>query len=289
MNNSSFDSTYRHKILKIGYSNLPLALQMYEEYLEIYYEDYLSYANYLILLITSGRFEDANNIIDMLEIFLGKDYDIYNMKNGWKKNIKSIILFNKLRLLIYTHKYQEALDFIDINKDKLIRIVKFGLSKIKLYCKKQLGILNNINEDVSGYFYNQILDCSEDNFKEKAKEYIGKEDFSKIIFYSEFLFDEVIREVKKYINHCSKLHPDYFTDEIYFKYSSCGKDGNINADYVKVQTFHDTSDILTIHPVKHTRGITYVNLDYLKQEDESEYVKTRKISQIEKFNRRYNI
>ena len=71
-----------------------------------------------------------------------------------------------------------------------------------------------------------------------------------------------------------------------FKYDNCGKHDNKIANYFKIICFHNTQDYITMFPCSNCENLPYVDLNYLVNSNDIPKVKT--LSQIEKFNKRYN-
>ena len=63
----------------------------------------------------------------------------------------------------------------------------------------------------------------------------------------------------------------------------------IVTDYFVVNTFHNTSNLITLCPCEGPKGLKYVDLNYLKKQEEpiKEEKPVQRKSAIDKFNERY--
>ena len=113
-------------------------------------------------------------------------------------------------------------------------------------------------------------------------------EISTSIFYEDFPINEIITEIKKYIrNGIPKLCPHLYTNMYVFKFDNCGIDTGIPTDFFKVVCFHNTVEFITMCPSTGCEELPYIDLNYLARTKEG--AKSRCLSQIDKFNRRYGL
>ena len=91
----------------------------FEEYLKKYPKDYGTYPYYASCCITLGKFNEAYKILNYLEKEYKNDTKFLKLKDR-VKHVEYGILYNKLRLLSFTHKYKEMYDLCLKNYDKII-------------------------------------------------------------------------------------------------------------------------------------------------------------------------
>lgn len=264
------------------------AKSRFEQYFEKYPEDYSLYTYYVADLITLGYFEDAEKILDYVEeIFNSNQLFIGDLNK--LKILKYNIMFNKLRLLSYQGKYDELYKLC-LNNKKYIKSV--GLDYMYFYATKKLGMEVNSNKYQDSYLFRQMVNYNESNFFEHIKkhltDYIGDVDYpNKAVFVSDFPLNKVLEEIKKYKFSDKRLFSGFYEDEYIFKYNNCGRDNNKLTDYFKIVSFNNTVNFITMCPSSECENLPYIDLNYLI--NDSKDSKGKRISQIEKFNKRYNI
>jgi hypothetical protein len=101
-------------------------------------------------------------------------------------------------------------------------------------------------------------------------------------FKNDFPLEDVIKIVKENLREENKLCYGYIADTYVFKYDCCGRVDEKLQDYFKVSCYHDTNDILLMYPANKCEKLPYIDINYIKEEP-----KIKRLSQVEKFNRRY--
>lgn len=269
-----------------------IAKAEFETYLEKYPEDYSAYPYYASLLITLQQLPEAEKILNFIKITATQDKQYTNNFNKIN-NLKKSIFFTQLKLLAYQEKYDEVyqLYLTHLQEAKILNI-----QHILFYCKKKLGKLNNYQRnDIDSYLRKQIIEYKESDFLEHIQKHLTtkEENYNKnitetsdSIFIANFPINEVIKEIKKYIPSDKRLYPGFFQDLYIFKYNGCGRDRNKVVDYFKVICFHNTMNFITMLPTSQVQDLPYIDLNYLI--NISQNSKTKRLSQIEKFNKKYN-
>lgn len=260
----------------------------FEEYLEKYPKDYSAYPYYASVLITLGEFRNAEKILNFVKTKYVDDNNF--CKNSEKIEIlKYNIIFTSLRLLSYQGKYDKLYRLYFDNYDKIIDLRS---ARFDLYIKKKASKLDSDDIKVKTYIHNQILSYSEEEFFEHIKKHQADynqnlDNPNKNIFSPDFPINQVIDEVRKYILTNKRLYNGFIEDIYIFKYNNCGRENNKLVDYFKVVCFHDTKDFITMLPSSGCENLPYIDLNYLipKKED----YKVKKISQIDKFNKKYKM
>ena len=75
-----------------------------------------------------------------------------------------------------------------------------------------------------------------------------------------------------------------FDDKYIFKFDNCGRADYKITDYFEVVTLLDSCDFITMYPANISNTMPYIDLNYLK---ENKKVNEKRISQIDKFYKRY--
>ena len=282
-----YDFKSSKNIEKIMEQDVFQAIDLYEQYTEVYPKDYASYKNYLCLLIRVGNFEKTAEVLRNLEIKI-LDGQLKKVKDGkTKKSLIETIIYIKLQLLIHTEKYEEALEYIETNNN-LIDINNFNKGGYIAYLKKQLGIPFELKEieKKNSYLFRQLDSYSEQAFLEHSKRHIEGYTDEKIraLFYTDFPIEKIFEEAKKNYLFENRIISGVISDEYYFKYDRCGVKDGISCDYFVVRTFANIQEYLTMFPQDNINTYPYIDLNYLKEDIKP---KIRKLSQIDKFNQRY--
>ena len=260
------------------------AKERLEDYIQKYPADYYARAYYVMVLIRIGLFQEANYEYEYILLKSQSD-NFYNSDYKKRQAFKYNMVIDKLKLLAYRYQYQEMLDLID-NRDVLAtNDVKY----ISYFCKIRLGIFNESTYTES-YRFLQTYNYSEELFRKHVRKHMANtienaQEQNDYIFNSDFPIDTVIDEVKKYIPSDRRFYPGYFDCIYYFKYDDCGMAENNKTNIFGVVCYYDTNNIITICPVANSEKLPYVDLNYLKY---TEVTKTKTMSQIDKFNKRFN-
>lgn len=260
----------------------------FEEYLEKYPKDYSAYPYYASVLITLGEFKNAEKLLNYVKNKYINDDNF--CKNKDKIEILEYnIIFTTLRLLSYQEKYDKLYNLYFNNYEKLNDLTS---ARFDLYIKKKASKLDSDDINVKTYIHNQIISYSESEFLEHIKKHQADynqnlDNPNKNIFVPDFPIDNVIKEVKKYIMCDRRLYNGFIENVYIFKYDNCGRENNKLVDYFKVVCFHNTKDFITMLPSSGCENLPYIDLNYLilKKED----YKVKKISQIDKFNKKYKM
>ena len=259
-----------------------LAKDLFEKYLQKYPRDYCAYPSYIYTLVMLDELDKASEVLEYVENRCINDIHFQN-KSGSLEEYKKRIILAKMRVLFRKEEYQLIYDLY-LNSKILLEEEYY---QAIYYVKSQLGLLND-DSGKQTYIYNQIVDYSEDEFKEHIKhhqfDYNVNQFFpNDLIFVYDFDVNMVIDEVKKYIPSKKRLCHGLFTDAYIFKYDRCGRDNNKIVDYFKVISFMDSDKLITMYPQHGCEQLPHVDLNYLA----GEKPKVKTISQIDKFNRRY--
>ena len=266
------------------------ARDLFIKYLNKYSKDYYARAYYVQLLIRLNMndlaMQEYNNIVN--EVANDKRYTKTKKQNH---GFKFVMAVNKMKLLVIQEKYQELYDYItNIENDDLFLSEDMKWKNYLLhYCKVKLGLITE-KSILYSYRYNQVVDYSEELFfdhirKHEADFNMESDIVNDNIFVPDFPIKEIVNEIKKYIPSENCLRPGYFEDIYFFKYDNCGRVNNKLVNYFTAVAFYNTNHFLTMCPVNSTQNTKAIDLNYMIKKDEP---KVKKLSQIDKFNMRYN-
>ena len=228
------------------------------------------------------------NIFQATMDMYGKNYDHARMflESEIQKNSvrKFDALFNLAVMDIRTGNYKDALKIADEIYEsfsyKLGRDFKILLLRIVIIAKTNLGI----KACGDGYYINQVIKYS----KEKAIEHIS-DHFESIDGGTKFMSDMNLEDTYDYIQHIiNDLDPNYLCEkspnDVYLlDFKNAGIIGNTILNKMQVITIAGTKKIVTFYPVNKL-SFTLENEKDVAQKN----VPVKRLSQIEKFNQRYN-
>ena len=280
-----FDTVRFQKIFYLTKNNPNLAKKEFEEYLKEYPKDYKAHAYYISLLIYIRELEQAEERIEISKEQVYNDKKLSNCPEKIKY-FKNNIIFNTLKLLSYQEKYQELYNLYQKN----YLIIKEDIdidNALIVFTEEQLGISERKREDYTSYLYKQIIDYKEEDFLEHIKKHQSEHtqmDEQKSLFVPEFPLEEVLIEAKKHIPSTNCLYSGLFEDLYIFKYDEAGRENYQMTDYFKIYTFHNSPNLITMTPSHNCENLPSIDLNYLKKDKTP---KVKRLSQIEKFNKRY--
>ncbi|MBE6138949.1 MAG: tetratricopeptide repeat protein [Firmicutes bacterium] len=258
---------------------------LYEQYLEKYPKDYAAYPYYCSNLITLGELDLAEKKLNYIVEQFKKDDNIKDFDKT--KIFEHNIFFCKIKLMSYQKRYKELNNIYKNNPNPL---KDRNFNTVWFYTEKQLGNLDVEKRDSNSYLFRQITKYDEQDFLDHIKKHLAEYNDNSIepnsnVFEPNFPIEEVLEEIKKYIPSNKKLLYGFFDDTYVFKYSNCGRVDSRLVDYFKVICLHDSTDLITICPVRGNDNIPHVDLNYMVKEENG---KVKRKSQIERFNQKYN-
>ena len=266
-----------------------LSLELIDEYLSIYPTDYAMYSFKATNLIMLRRFDEAKEAIEYAIVMANNDVK-YKSLEGRLEIFNEYVIFSKLQLLMYSEEYESAYKYAMDNYNIIVNTDNpFNNKLVFTFLKKQMGIeMPRQGED--RYLYNQIVDYQKSDFLEHIKKHLAdctEESMDeKFVFVPDFPLDKVLDELYKLIPSDNGLCTALFDNMYVFKYDECGRVDNKLTNFFIVATFHNTNEFITMCPVSISDNYPYIDLNYLKPK--KEMVRARRLSQIEKFNNKYN-
>ena len=285
-----FNKVECSKLVKLVHTDLMGAKAGFEQYLEIYPKDYYAKVIYASVLITLHQFDLACQIIDEVELGFSRDRHLIRNTQRHVENEKDVI-FCKVRLLSYTDHIEELYKFVFFHRTQLVSLNMYDF--LLFYCKSKLGILSVKRDEENSYLFRQIIEYREEDMIDHIKDHLAyynptMEKPDSNVFVPDFPISSVIEEVKKIIPNEKRLCHGIIDDIYVFKYDFCGRDNNRVTNFFKVVCFHDTCNIITMFPIYGVEKLPYIDLNYLVC-NEDVPVKTKVLSQRDKFNKRYGL
>ncbi len=271
------------KALRYFETNPRLVASKLEVYLKAYPHDKFAQCCYIDSLLCIRDFDKAKTLIENFDIYDSK----ITMDDERLFYLERKLNYIKAKLYSHLKEYDKAVEIMS----SAIPDGHYDKEKCIFYCKFMTGVDETSESDT--YIYSQIRNYSEKDFKEHIKKHIAEHFCGNInhaaIFADDFPIDEVIEELKRIIpnNMDKSFFSGIFDDTYYFKYDNCGRNNARYTDYIKVVTIHDTANFITMVPCSEDAIEYSIDLNYLRKDHSVHSLK--KNSQIEKFNRRYNL
>ena len=265
------------------------AKKMYEEYLEKFPYDYSAYSYYISVLITLNKIDEALRLLTLVDKLASIDKKFKEDKKKVKL-LEHSMAINTIRILGYQGRFEELREYYkNLNDEKLRK----GYKIIPFLCDNRIEGRHHKKNNRLPYLYNQIIEYNDDEFRNHIEKHLSNDDnkddkYSDAIFVEDFPIERIIKETKKYIPSKYFLCHGFFDDKYTFKYDGCGRDGKKLVDYFQVVTFHNTSDYITMYPSSKCENYPAIDINYLNIEKEKPKSKIKHLSQIDKFNKRYN-
>ena len=258
---------------------------LYREYIEKYPLDSCAYGDYAYVLMILRRFDEAEEILNYAKkLFYEDNFFKLSKEDGEKLNNR--LIFDSLKLLSFQERYEELYNYCAENTQK---IDELNIGSIAFFSKIKSGRPAGKPREDYSYRSRQIIEYREEEFLEHVKkhllDYNLEADEDNAMFVQEFPFDKVFSEVKKYIPSEKGLCIGFCDNKYFFRYDNSGRVKNKLVNYFIVVSLHNSSDFITMYPIEGAEELPSIDLNYLIEEKLD--VKTRKLSQIDKFNQRY--
>lgn len=271
-----FHDTYFKKIIKLSKENrLEEAICEFQNYIKLYPNDLGGYIYYADACLKLGNFEEAETLLTKAVI-----------KTETSQASKDEFLMIKIKLLCCQEKYQECLYLLKKNID-IFREHDWSFFGTLLFLKKKLGILdqNDYKKSEEKYLWTQITSYDEEkaiSHIEKHMSYDGN--INPAQFVEDFPLQDIYFKLREMLPLENKIYSDIINNLYIFKYDSNGHVDSKLVDYFAVVASKDSNDIITMYPYENRErrecvDLTPKNLDTPK---------VKRISQIDKFNQRYN-
>ena len=221
------------------------------------------------------------------------EFNIGNLESIEIKNIEKLreSIVELFYIYYHSNQYIDALKLLPIiNDNKLIETNSVKLKEmimkkeLKLPCVDLIGPSDEyINSQIISYNENRALGYVRLHTKPETDVNV-KSKFNENIDIN-YLFEVI----KNNLNHNNKANIDEAMEVHYFTIPNVGIYKNDICNYIKVRVIPNTKDIISIFPITALKYEEAQILDYDGDKlFKKEKVKEKRISQIDKFNKRYN-
>ena len=268
------------------------AKEKLEEYLNNYPLDVSAMTYYASVLMCLNDFDSAEIVNEKSKEAFKKE-NVFLVDQDKRRIVTHNIVRNSIKILIHKHQYREAIKYY---YDHYNEFVDMG-PEIIFYLKGKSGLLDISRRTPNSYLFRQIVEYREDDFRDHIKKHLADvnendKEISTTFFHSEFPFEKALEEAKKHIPGKCRYNLGFYEDIYVFRYDDCGRDSDKRTNYFKVVTFEDSDHLITMCPSNDCENLPSIDLNYLKEETlekENNANKVKRMSQIDKFNRRYGM
>ena len=283
-----FDTYEFDRIIKLCKSYPNRAKDCFEKYLERYPTDLQARIQYASILITLSNYEDAEKELELSKYLLSKK-SVFKEDNYKTRKTKHELLYNTLRLYAYQNKANEFLSLYFENCN-FLRDVK---PDVVFYFRSLVGEKVATKNYMPSYIRSQIIDYSEDRFLDHVKKHDADfnendREISSSFFKADFPFEKVLEEAKKVIPSDKKRNRGFYSNVYTFKYDECGRSSNKICNFFRIVTLNNSDHFITMYPISVEEDMEYTDLNYMNEKEE-DYSKVKRISMIDRFNKRYGI
>ena len=224
--------------------------------------------------LLKGNFEKAEEYLKVVDI--ENDNVNYYFEGFY---LKALV---KFRL----KKYDETLyilDLIEKNSERMeLKEMTYEFERMRLCISKSQNKMIDIDIDTNSYSQRQIASYSkQDALRHIISHHCGENSISK--FQSEEQVRQIFDSIGDLLTSENVIYDSSY-DKYIIKYSYVGscKD-NANIHQLSVITLPGTKDIITMYPLNGNESNIIV-----EEHDQPKKNKVKRLSQIEKFNKRYN-
>lgn len=288
-NNRRFFNTYEFdRLIKMIDYDIHGAREGFEDYLLKYPNDLNAYAQYASLLISTGNLDRVEEILTRIEYKMETD-SIYKQDPVKYDILRKNVIYNRARLYVFINKEWEALKIMLQNKEVFPNV---GKSRIFYLRSRTNNHIDRNRREPNSYIFRQIVEYREDDMIDHIKKHEADfnendREISTSFFAPEVPIEKLIEEVKRNFRPENAINKGFAGQTYTFKYDECGRDDNRITDYFEVVVFPGTSNIITMYPSYTPNNRYFVDLNYVKEKKDEGSFGIKRLSQIEKFNKRY--
>ena len=272
------DKWFKRILLLLDNKKLDQALAELTDYIECFPYDVCARTSYANLLVDYKRLDEAETIIN--ETIITKKT---------KKVDKHELLRVRTKLLCFQRKYEECYQIL-VNNEAILKKDLDDYYSLLVFLKKNLCLPITEEEASKSYTASQIFAYSESKAIEHIKKHVDNFDSKEgSSFNSDFPLEEVYYKLRQILplDVDSYLYSGMGRVVYIFKYEGNGRNFRRVTDYIRVICIIDTSDIITMYPYDNSHNFLVVDYDFgIKKEEDKP--KAKRLSQIDKFNQRYN-
>ena len=218
------------------------------------------------------------------------DEAIFDLKYILNHSLNQHALTELYYLYYYLNMYEEAIDLLPlIYKTKCINSYSVAISELVM--KKQLGCATKPKEGYKcDYIMSQVYDYKPELALQLLSNYTIEGNKDKSCFNNNINIDSLFNIVRENIKNSKKANVDEILEVHYFAIQNVGVYNDFICNFIKVVVVPGTDNIVTMYPaptvdVKYLSNL-YCEYDKILKKNQSS--RQKQISQIDKFNKKYN-
>lgn len=275
---------YKTKIIDqlISENKVKLAKMLVNDLIKDYPDDNVLVYEFVRILCFEGQYKEAFKLLKNL-----KDQEIYY---AFSLTILAILSKDMDSMKYYYYKYYANNVFDDpFSKEIQQNALKIYLQKI-FEPDKEIDTGIYPDETRGAYYIKQLANYDENlAYKHIIDSHVATTSLSKTKFRPDIDVKELMKEVKKLIeDNEGKSYLTNWNEVYYIYYPRCGKtngQSDYSLDYLVASPIYNTSDVLTIYPCG--KNVLNTPINYPLKNEEVKGKELKRVSQTEKFNRRY--
>lgn len=190
----------------------------------------------------------------------------------------------------YLNRYEEAIELLPLLYQNR-PINAYSVSISELVMKKQLGIDVKVRKgEKCDYIRSQIFNYSTDLALSHLDKHINRSEENISYFNENININALFNLVRKNIKNSKKVNTEEILEIHYLGISNVGTFNNEPCNYLKVVVVPNTTNIISMYP---TNNVDYNYVSNIEFEHNELFNKTeekvKRMSKIDKFNKRYNM
>ena len=259
----------------IDEGQLSLAIRKMKSFMQRYGDDCQIMYLYGKILRKTGEIDEAILILKrLLDYQKGHGYEEYSI--AAKKELFKIYFIND--------RYEEAYEMFEHVRGQFYLDGKIDEVIMEKILKIRLGIYKEETEK-EPIIITKLLHYDEDKTYNHIKRHLEGTAFEGRSVFRDVDINDLFERVKKALPTAKKTQRFSMNDIYVFRFSRIGMDG---CNLLQVVTNKGTNEIITIYPTEMDyKG--YINNNLYEQYLDDREPKTKKLSQIDKFRRRYSL
>jgi tetratricopeptide (TPR) repeat protein len=250
--------------------NIPKAREYFEELIKS------NSQNKIFAIFELGRIEEKEENIDKAIQYFEKILDTKNEIYALNKLVYlEIKIKNYMKAYNYLKKLLYYSDLDDLNIKEINHII--------FYLKYKLNLLTEEDKKNNSYFCIQLINYDEEKTIEHIKFHLDENDNKRIHtnYYKSLNINILFNDIKFKISNMLPIKSS-LTDKYIIEYDYIvGSINNVETNALEVVTYSNTKDIITMYPIYPIKN--------KKNEEDMKVKQIKRESQIDKFNRKYNL
>lgn len=259
------------------------ALSLIYDYMEDYPEDTFVMFNYVDVLLRLGRYKEAEEVLCSIDLD-----ELKKVPEKKEKRQEYMALF-KLKIAVAMERYEEAYKIIEDNQEIFDRR-GYQLNADKFILLRKLGKEppEELKMEIWTYLLSQSYQYSEEDFYDHIQKHLfdqTEDNNTGAVFCKDFPYKKVVEELKEKIKGVNCELDSITVGKYNIKYDNCGYVNGKLVNTFRMVVFVNTTDFITMFPYDNPHIEPHFDITPTIELDKP---KQKRLSQIEKFNLKYN-